>query len=315
MRDLPPPLPPAERTVGQLIGETIRAYGEQLLARCCRSGSRSRPSTRLGASRRRSSQVVIFCVAGAVRHRSVRLRLLGRPDRRGRRPTAVLARALDLRCRSPCSARSTCCPRIAWFALVGLARPRLRSSSASPFRAAFVRGRRLGRADFVHALGSLARSCSSSAIAEITLQRLLHSQSDTSARVALLLADVVLSPLLYLGGALLYARPGGEGRLAATRPKERAMPTYILLSTLTQQGVQTLKANPERLLQVNKDIEELGVTRAPPVGDARRVRLRERRRGARHRDDREGLRLARRARLRPHRDAARAGNRRVSENF
>ena len=36
------------------------------------------------------------------------------------------------------------------------------------------------------------------------------------------------------------------------------MPTYIMLSTLTQQGVQTLKANPERLLQVNKDIEELG---------------------------------------------------------
>jgi uncharacterized protein with GYD domain len=37
------------------------------------------------------------------------------------------------------------------------------------------------------------------------------------------------------------------------------MPTYILLSTLTQQGVQTLRANPERLLQVNKDIEELGM--------------------------------------------------------
>ena len=37
------------------------------------------------------------------------------------------------------------------------------------------------------------------------------------------------------------------------------MPIYILLSTLTQQGVQTLKANPERLLQVNRDIEELGV--------------------------------------------------------
>jgi uncharacterized protein with GYD domain len=38
------------------------------------------------------------------------------------------------------------------------------------------------------------------------------------------------------------------------------VPTYILLSTLTLQGVQTLKANPERLLQVNKDIEELGLT-------------------------------------------------------
>ena len=36
------------------------------------------------------------------------------------------------------------------------------------------------------------------------------------------------------------------------------MPIFILLSTLTQQGVQTLKSNPERLRQVNRDIEELG---------------------------------------------------------
>lgn len=36
------------------------------------------------------------------------------------------------------------------------------------------------------------------------------------------------------------------------------MPTYILLTTLTAQGVQTLKANPERLREVNKDVEELG---------------------------------------------------------
>lgn len=33
---------------------------------------------------------------------------------------------------------------------------------------------------------------------------------------------------------------------------------FILLSTLTQQGIQTLKSNPERLREVNKDIEELG---------------------------------------------------------
>jgi uncharacterized protein with GYD domain len=36
------------------------------------------------------------------------------------------------------------------------------------------------------------------------------------------------------------------------------MPVFILLSTLTQQGIQTLKSNPERLRQVNQDIEELG---------------------------------------------------------
>jgi len=36
------------------------------------------------------------------------------------------------------------------------------------------------------------------------------------------------------------------------------MPTYILLSTLTAQGVQTLKANPDRLREVNRDVEEIG---------------------------------------------------------
>ena len=29
MRDLPPPLPPEKRTIGQLIAETIRAYGDR----------------------------------------------------------------------------------------------------------------------------------------------------------------------------------------------------------------------------------------------------------------------------------------------
>jgi uncharacterized protein with GYD domain len=36
------------------------------------------------------------------------------------------------------------------------------------------------------------------------------------------------------------------------------MPTYILLSKLTAQGVQTLKSNPDRLREVNSDVEELG---------------------------------------------------------
>ena len=36
------------------------------------------------------------------------------------------------------------------------------------------------------------------------------------------------------------------------------MPTYILLSTLTPQGVQTLRSNPARLREVNRDVEELG---------------------------------------------------------
>ena len=36
------------------------------------------------------------------------------------------------------------------------------------------------------------------------------------------------------------------------------MPVFVLLSTLSHQGVQTLKSNPDRLRQVNRDVEELG---------------------------------------------------------
>ena len=36
------------------------------------------------------------------------------------------------------------------------------------------------------------------------------------------------------------------------------MPIFIMLSNLTAQGVQTLKSNPERLREVNRDVEELG---------------------------------------------------------
>ncbi|SEH10821.1 GYD domain-containing protein [Thermoleophilum album] len=36
------------------------------------------------------------------------------------------------------------------------------------------------------------------------------------------------------------------------------MPTFIMLSTLTPEGVQTLKNNPQRLREVNKEVEQLG---------------------------------------------------------
>jgi len=36
------------------------------------------------------------------------------------------------------------------------------------------------------------------------------------------------------------------------------MAIYILLSRLSQQGVATLKSNPDRLREVNHDVEELG---------------------------------------------------------
>ena len=36
------------------------------------------------------------------------------------------------------------------------------------------------------------------------------------------------------------------------------MPLYLMLTTLTEKGVQTLNSNPGRLREVNRDVEELG---------------------------------------------------------
>ena len=36
------------------------------------------------------------------------------------------------------------------------------------------------------------------------------------------------------------------------------MPMYLMLTTLTEKGTLTLNSNPGRLLEVNRDVEELG---------------------------------------------------------
>jgi uncharacterized protein with GYD domain len=37
------------------------------------------------------------------------------------------------------------------------------------------------------------------------------------------------------------------------------MPTYIMLTRLTPDGVKTVKDNPSRVQEVNKEVEQLGV--------------------------------------------------------
>ena len=38
------------------------------------------------------------------------------------------------------------------------------------------------------------------------------------------------------------------------------MPTYIMLATLSSEGVQTVKNNPNRIKEVNKEVEQLGAS-------------------------------------------------------
>src|SRR6185437_16868519 len=46
--------------------------------------------------------------------------------------------------------------------------------------------------------------------------------------------------------------------LPPDHPSRRPMPTYIMLSTLTPEGVQTVKNNPQRIREVNNEVEQLG---------------------------------------------------------
>jgi uncharacterized protein with GYD domain len=42
--------------------------------------------------------------------------------------------------------------------------------------------------------------------------------------------------------------------------EEAALPLYVMLTTLTPEGVQTLKNNPARIKEVNKEVEQLGAS-------------------------------------------------------
>ena len=37
------------------------------------------------------------------------------------------------------------------------------------------------------------------------------------------------------------------------------MPTYVMLTRLTSDGVKTIKDNPSRVQEVNKEVEQIGV--------------------------------------------------------
>jgi len=45
----------------------------------------------------------------------------------------------------------------------------------------------------------------------------------------------------------------------ASSPEEIQMATFILLSSLTDEGAKTITSNPERIQEVNTEVERLGV--------------------------------------------------------
>jgi hypothetical protein len=214
--ELPPPLPPAERTVGQLVAETIRAYGA-MFWRVLPLGIPLAIVDQLSVRQSAGMQMVVYWAATplfvAAYVRACSLLHGARPSR------AAIGVAVLIYLPFPALRAVYILPGLAWFAFIGLAVPAAMIEKLR-FRDALVRGRQLGLADYVHALGSLATLVIVVGVAADTLSALLHTQGDNGQRVAVFLSDLVLSPLLYLGSALLYTDQAA--RVGSGRPHRRS---------------------------------------------------------------------------------------------
>jgi len=203
-RALPPPLPPETRTVGQLVAESIRLYGNHFW-RVLPLGLALALIDQISAGRPTGTQALVLLVCAPLLSLAYLAACLVAHQTEWTRRT--FWRALGAGTLAflpvPFLVLVFVLPGLAWLALVGLVVPAILYENLS-VRAGFARALRLGRADYVHALGSLATLVIVVYLTHLVLVLLLHGQADAAARTAAFLADLVISPVLLLGAALLY---------------------------------------------------------------------------------------------------------------
>jgi hypothetical protein len=220
-RELPPPLPPETRTVGQLVAETIRVYQRNFsrsLAIGVGPGVASVVAAELSGSYR-----YIFALAGApvfTLSYVLAAGIVGKVPVRGRAAARAFVAGVLVYLPFPFLALAFVLPGIAWFALVGLVVPAALIEGLG-LRDAFARAWQLGRADFAHAMGGLCALTITVVLSQGVVFYLLRGFADNAAPTAASLAGIAFSPLLFLGASILYgdqaARVGSRGR----RPRRR----------------------------------------------------------------------------------------------
>jgi hypothetical protein len=195
---LPPP--PDRRTVGQLVADTLRFYQERFW-QVLPLGLALAAVNQATAERRLLAQTLILLgVAPLMTAAYLRASALVT----GRGPTlAAFAAGVVIWLPVPPLLYLYSVPAVLWLAFIGLAVPAAVAEGLS-FRDSLARGRRLGTADYVHALGSLATLVLVFALTRVMLGFLLRDFGDQAIRGAIFLADLVVSPILYVGAVLLY---------------------------------------------------------------------------------------------------------------
>jgi len=204
-RDRPEPLPPETRTVGQLVAETLRLYGRRVWVSLA-IGIPPAALSILAATLSRGEALFVVPTLGAVVATAsyvVAVSVVtGAPLRTRAALIAYLVGVLVF-VPFPFLATLFVLPGIAWLALVGLSVPAALVERLG-FRDALARGLELARADYVHALGSLATLAIMVAATQFLAAVLLQDFADNTARAAGFLAGTVISPILFLGAGLLY---------------------------------------------------------------------------------------------------------------
>lgn len=234
----PAPLPPAARTIGQLVAETLKLYGRRFW-----------PALALGLPVALLNQVYLTRVdptavaedVGRVTTPDVWFLVLlyvasaplfsfafaaasqiaageSRPPLRAWATAVTVGTVVFL----PAAVLlpTAYFLAVAWLALVGLVVP-VCVLERREARQAVVRAIELGRADYVHAIAGLATLTIVYWLTRNALVFLLREQAENAIRTAALLGDIVLSPLLFLGAAVLYVDQAA--RVGTTRAERDAL--------------------------------------------------------------------------------------------
>ena len=195
---------PASRTVGQLVADAIRLYGDRFSRALLLGVPPAVLAAALGDLDYTVWLVVMTTAGGILLSPAyVGATVLAAGIRIDRRALlAVVAGGIAF-LPVPLLVLAFIFPAVAWLALVGLVVPVIvieRRGLVDGFRRALA----LARADYVHALGSLATLVIVVFLTQAVLFFLLRGAGEQTVRIAAFLSNLVVSPVLFLGSALLY---------------------------------------------------------------------------------------------------------------
>jgi hypothetical protein len=198
-------LPPAERTVGQLVAESIRFYGERFKTALLLGLAPAALAVVFANVSRRTSLLLAPTLSAALlsaTYVGACMLVLGARPPRSRLVVAWLV-GWVIFAPVPFLVLAFVLPGVAWLAAVGLVVPALVVQEIPP-RPALARAWRLARADYLHAFGSLLTLGVVVFLTQAVLAFVLRGFGGAAVATAFFLASIVVSPLLFIGAALLY---------------------------------------------------------------------------------------------------------------